>query len=65
MDDSVLGLPLDVALERLAAAGQAQPTVEYTRAPRGEARQGTLRVVRQGEGRLVAARFPDRVEEEA
>lgn len=64
MEQSLLGLPLAAALERLAAAGVEPPTVEYTRAPRGEADQGALRVVRQQEGRLVAARFADQVEED-
>lgn len=63
MEQCLLGLPLAVALEKLAA-GAEPPTVEYTRAPRGEAEQGAFRVVRQDEGRLVAARFADQVEEE-
>ena len=64
MEQCLLGLPLAAALEKLGAAGAEPPTVEYTRAPQGEAEQGAFRVVRQDDGRLVAARFADQVEEE-
>lgn len=64
MEGRLLGLDLAAALDALAAAGESEPGIEYTRAPRGESQAGTLRVVRQEEGRLVVARFPDRVREE-
>ncbi len=64
MEQCLLGLPLDAALEKLAAAGVEPPTVEYTRAPRGEALQGAFRVVRQRPGYLVVARFADQAEGE-
>lgn len=67
MDKAVLGLPLDAALERLAQAGVTAPEIEYTRAPRDEKGEGTLRVIRQNrEGaRLTAAYFADQVRNDA
>ena len=63
--DGLMGLPLAAALEALKAAGEVEPQVEMTRAPRDDGQAGTPRVVRQEAGRLVVARFPDRVREEA
>ena len=62
--ESLLGLPLEKALE-LARAWGTDPRVLVTRAPnrRGEAdppaRDGTLRVIRAREGELTVSAFRD------
>ncbi len=60
----LLGLPLEDALAALRARG-VEPEVELTQSPRRPA-AGRARVVRVSEDgrRIVAARFPDRVETE-
>ena len=61
---SLLGLPLDKAVETARAWG-VEPKVLVTRAPRrkGEedtgAREGTLRVIRAREGELTVSAFQD------
>ena len=61
---SLLGLPLDKALETARAWG-VEPRVLVTCAPRrkGEedtgAREGTLRVIRAREGELTVSAFQD------
>ena len=62
--ESLLGLPLDKALETARAWG-CEPRVLVTCAPRrkGEesaaAREGTLRVIRAREGELTVSAFQD------
>ena len=62
--ESLLGLPLDQALETARAWG-VEPKVLVTCAPRrkGEedtgAREGTLRVIRAREGELTVSAFQD------
>ncbi len=56
--DSLLGLPLSDALDRLKEKGLPLPGVVITEDPKGHA-GGTLRVVRANEGSLVAAAFHD------
>ena len=62
--ESLLGLPLDKALETARAWG-VEPRVLVTCAPRrkGEedtgAREGTLRVIRAREGELTVSAFQD------
>ena len=62
--ESLLGLPLDKALETARAWG-VEPRVLVTCAPRrkGEedtgAREGTLRVIRAREGELPVSAFQD------
>ena len=62
--ESLLGLPLDQALEAARAWG-VEPKVLVTCAPRrkGEedksAREGTLRVIRAREGELTVSAFQD------
>ena len=62
--DSLLGLPLDKALETARAWG-SEPTVLVTCAPRrkGEedtgTREGTMRVIRAREGELTVSAFQD------
>ena len=62
--ESLLGLPLDKALETARAWG-VEPKVLVTCAPRrkGEedtgAREGTLRVIRAREGELTVSAFQD------
>ena len=64
MWESLLGLPLDKALETARAWG-ADPKVLVTCAPRrkGEeaaaVREGTLRVIRVREGELTVSAFQD------
>ncbi len=66
MTQSVLGMPLDAALESLRAQGIAPKTISEVNAPRGSITRGTLRVVRISDGgeALTCARFPDRIEDE-
>ena len=61
---SLLGLPLETALERLRARG-IEPTVQWTENPRRPS-EGAPRVVRASlDGRrLTCARFPDSVRAE-
>ncbi|MBR3502754.1 MAG: hypothetical protein IKO07_00740 [Clostridia bacterium] len=61
---SLLGLPLDRALERLRARS-VEPAIEWTGNPRRPG-EGTPRVVRaSADGRrLTCARFPDSVRSE-
>lgn len=63
---SLLGLPLDIALSRLAAQGIV-PDVRMTRAPRHPVEAGETRVVSASEdGRvLLAAVFPPPLSAEA
>ena len=62
--ESLLGLPLDKALETARAWG-VEPRVLVTCAPRrkGEedtgVREGTMRVIRAREGELTVSVFPD------
>ena len=62
--ESLLGLPLDRALETVRAWGM-EPKVLVTCAPRrkGEeasaVREGTMRVIRAREGELTVSIFPD------
>ena len=62
--ESLLGLPLDQALEPARAWG-VEPKVLVTCAPRrkGEeasaVREGTMRVIRAREGELTVSVFPD------
>ena len=62
--ESLLGLPLDKALETARAWG-CEPKVLFTCAPRrkGEEdtgmREGTLRVIRAREGELTVSAFQD------
>ncbi len=62
--ESLLGLPLDKALEAARAWGVA-PKVLVTCAPRrkgeesAEPREGTLRVIRVREGELTVSAFQD------
>lgn len=58
MGVNVLGLPLDEAIQRLAAQG-IQPKVTISRAPRRPEEVGALRVVqvRDGGAGLVACAF--------
>ena len=62
--ESLLGLPLQTALETARAWG-VEPKVLVTCAPRrkGEAdtgtREGTMRVIRAREGELTVSVFPD------
>ncbi len=64
MWETLLGLPLDKALETARAWG-AEPRVLVTCAPRrkGEeesaAREGTMRVIRAREGELTVSAFED------
>lgn len=58
----VLGLTLEAALARLAAAGEADYRLVYTRAPRGGEPTGAARVVRVRPGELTLARFEDDVD---
>jgi len=60
---SLLGLPLEIALDKARAWGE-EPRVLVTRAPlrRGEEpspREGTLRVIRAREGELTVSAFQD------
>ena len=61
---SLLGLPLDKAVETARAWG-VEPKVLVTCAPRrkgedsAEAREGTLRVIRAREGELTVSAFQD------
>ena len=62
--ESLLGLPLDKALEAARAWGM-EPKVLVTCAPRrkgeefAEPREGTLRVIRVREGELTVSAFQD------
>ena len=62
--ESLLGLPLDKALETARAWG-ADPKVLVTCAPRrkgeesAQPREGTLRVIRAREGELTVSAFQD------
>ncbi len=61
VEETLLGLPLDMALARLRQAG-ITPRVQRTQAPvRGGVgrTEGTERVLRVKEGVLVTALFPD------
>ena len=61
---SLLGLPLETALETARAWG-VEPKVLVTCAPRRKGedsaapREGTLRVIRAREGELTVSAFPD------
>ena len=61
---SLLGLPLERALELLGARG-VEPDIEWTENPRRPG-EGTPRVVRASSDgrRLICARFPDSVRSE-
>ncbi len=65
MISSVLGLPLDKAIELLRAAKVEVTDIKEISAPRGNTPRGTLRVVRiENGGKIVTcARFPDTIEE--
>ena len=62
--ESLLGLPLDKALETARAWG-LEPKVLVTSAPRrngddsAEPREGTMRVIRVREGELTVSAFQD------
>ena len=62
--ESLLGLPLDRALETVRAWGM-EPKVLVTCAPRrkgeesAQPREGTLRVIRAREGELTVSSFQD------
>ena len=62
--ESLLGLPLDRALETVCAWGM-EPKVLVTCAPRrkgeesAQPREGTLRVIRAREGELTVSAFQD------
>lgn len=62
--ESLLGLPLDRALETVRAWGM-EPKVLVTCAPRrkgeesAQPREGTLRVIRAREGELTVSAFQD------
>lgn len=55
---SLLGLPLPMALEKLRQAG-LEAEVTYALSPRRQAMEGTPRVVRAVEGKLTVCYFPD------
>ncbi len=61
---SVLGLPLELALERLNAAGVGDIIISRTCAPRAKEARGSLRVIKQNEDgtRLLVAAFADKPE---
>ena len=65
MISSVLGLPLDKAVELLRAANVEGIDIKEISAPRGYTPRGTLRVVRieNGGKTITCARFPDTIEE--
>ena len=63
MEDDLVGLRLDMALERLASRGIDDVRVTETCAPRGKPSQGQLRVVRMTDGELLVAQFPDEVDD--
>lgn len=61
VEETLLGLPLEIALARLGQAG-VTPRVQRTQAPMrgGVVRtEGTERVIRVKDGVLVTALFPD------
>lgn len=60
---TILGLPLNMAIARLRAAGAEPREITEIRAPRGTTPRGTLRVVRECDGALIVARFLDGAEE--
>ncbi len=62
--ESLLGLPLEIALEKARAWGE-EPKVLVTRAPQRKGaddaapREGTLRVIRVRDGELTISAFQD------
>ena len=65
MISSVLGLPLEKAMELLKAANVEGIDIKEISAPRGYSPRGTLRVVRtQNGGKIITcARVPDTIKE--
>ncbi len=55
---SLLGLPLPLAQEKLRQAGETAD-IQLSASPRRQAREGTPRVVRAAQGRLTVCYFPD------
>ncbi len=60
---SVLGMPLDAALKKLAESGITDAAVKRCDAPRARASRGTLRIVAEKDGgrALTVCLFPDDV----
>ncbi|MBE5768876.1 MAG: hypothetical protein E7333_04690 [Clostridiales bacterium] len=56
--ETLLGLPLSVALEKLREAG-VEPEVVHTAAPRGNRENATLRVIRVRGNELTVGAFED------
>ena len=60
----ILGLPLDRALQILAAKGLPSPQVVVTASPKSAREAGTLRVVAVSGGCVTVSRFLDGMPEE-